>query len=216
MNRIAKKPGAYHHGDLRRVLLETAVRVVEKEGVGALSLHAIAKKAGVSAGAPYHHFESRDQLLAAIAEDGFTLLVETMKSQGEAAEERVRSESKVPRRDRLAVVYLGGLGEGYIRFALAHPGHFRVMFRPEVKRHLRDAPAVVESFSLLTQAVDRCRDAQAIVEGDSTSLVLLAWSAVHGAAALWVDGPLSEDGLVPDAEALGPMISNTLLGLLAR
>ena len=63
MARIAKKSGAYHHGDLRRVLLETAVKVIDTEGVSALSLQALARRAGVSSGAPYHHFESRAFLL---------------------------------------------------------------------------------------------------------------------------------------------------------
>src|SRR5258706_1719074 len=118
MLRIAKKSGAYHHGDLRRVLLEAAVRVIDSEGLAALSLQALARRAGVSSGAPYHHFENREELLVAIADQGFELLIAEMR--------RAAAEA----RDDPAVK-LRGLGLGYIRFAVAHRGHFRVMFRPE-------------------------------------------------------------------------------------
>src|SRR5260221_11351514 len=115
MPRVAKKTGTYHHGDLRRALLDAAVRVVEKEGVAALSLLALARKAGVSSGAPYHHFESREQLLIAIADEGFERLVAEMKRG--AAEANADAASQ-----------LRGLGLGYIRFALAHRGHSRATF----------------------------------------------------------------------------------------
>src|SRR5262245_35539090 len=111
MARIAKKSGAYHHGDLRRVLLETAVKVIDAEGLSALSLQALARRAGVSSGAPYHHFESREQLLAAIATQGFELLKAAMRSAASEASDD-------------AAAQLCALGRGYIRFALAHPGHF--------------------------------------------------------------------------------------------
>src|SRR5262245_16908342 len=122
MARIGKKAGTYHHGDLRRALLDTAVKVVEKDGVSALTLQTLARRAGVSSGAPYHHFESREQLLAAIAQDGLLLLVQEMK----------RASADAPD----AGAHLAGLGRGYMRFALAHRGHFRVIFRPELREQL--------------------------------------------------------------------------------
>ncbi len=212
MPRIAKKSGTYHHGDLRRVLLDAAVRTVEKEGVGALSLHAIARKAGVSSGAPYHHFESREQLLAAVAIEGFGLLAETMKRCAEEAEAKLL-QSETP-----ALAHLRGLGCGYVRFALAHRGHFRIMFRSELKAQLRKSkhPVVDEAFGMLEQAIERGQLEGRIAAGDPRPLVLLAWSAVHGASVLWIDGPLSAEGLVKDADALGPLVSDTLASLLAH
>jgi AcrR family transcriptional regulator len=204
MPRIAKKTGAYHHGDLRRVLLETAVRVVEKEGVAALSLHALSRKAGVSSGAPYHHFESREQLLAAIAVQGFELMVEEMhRSTAGAGED--------------AGAYLTGLGRGYIRFALAHRGHFRVMFRPELRAHLEVplSETLRDAFTLLEEAIDRCQKAGVAPAGDPRPLILLAWSTVHGASALWIDGSLGDEHMVPDGEALAAMVPGTLVALLA-
>ena len=211
MARIAKKSGTYHHGDLRRVLLDTAARVVEKEGIAALSLHALARKAGVSSGAPYHHFASREELLGAIALEGYQLLTAAMKRG--AAE----AEARAPRGDETAALArLRGIGHGYVRFALSHQGHFRIMFRPELKAHLgkQDAATVGEALAMLHAAIARCQEEGTIPQGDPRPLVLLAWSAVHGASVLWIDGPLSNDALVESADALGPAVSDTLVGLL--
>jgi AcrR family transcriptional regulator len=209
MSRMAKKSGTYHHGDLRRVLLDAAVRVVDRDGVGGLSLHALARKAGVSSGAPYHHFDSREQLLAAIALEGYQLLAEAMK--------RAVAEAEAAG-DTTALAHLRGLGRGYVRFALEHPGHFRIMFRPELKQQLRDQrePAVDEAFTMLKTAIARCQQEGSIPPGDPNPLVLLAWSAVHGAAVLWIDGPLAQETLVDGAEGLATAVSDTLAGLLRR
>lgn len=204
MARIAKKSGAYHHGDLRRVLLETAVRVVEHEGLSALSLQALSKRAGVSSGAPYHHFESREQLLAAIADQGFELLVGEMKHAAETA--------------RDAASQLRGLGEGYMRFALAHRGHFRVMFRPELQSHLSDSCEEPggEAFAMLRDAVVRCQTTGLARAGDPTPLVLVAWAGVHGASTLWIDGSLGSKRLVPSEDLLVEMVAKTLVDLIVR
>jgi AcrR family transcriptional regulator len=203
MARIGKKAGTYHHGDLRRALLDTAVKVVEKDGVSALTLQTLARRAGVSSGAPYHHFESREQLLAAIAQEGLLLLVQEMKRA--SAEARDAGE------------YLAGLGRGYVRFALAHRGHFRVIFRPELREQLgKDLnEALGEGLTLLKDAILRCQSEGFAPLGDPIPLVLLAWSAVHGACDLWVDGSLSEEHLVADGEALGVMITGALTQLLS-
>ncbi|MBL8742173.1 MAG: TetR/AcrR family transcriptional regulator [Myxococcales bacterium] len=212
MARIAKKPGTYHHGDLRRVLLDAAVHVVEKEGVGALSLVAIAKKAGVSSGAPYHHFESREELLSAIAVEGFDLLTAAMKEgAAESAAHAHAGESQ-------GEAELRGLGRGYMRFALAHRGHFRIMFRPELKGSLsKEKQAVArESFDLLRAGIDRCQREGTLAPGDPKALVLLSWSAIHGAAVLWNDGALSREGLLADGDSLGALMADTLLMALRR
>jgi AcrR family transcriptional regulator len=94
----------YHHGDLRRTVLLTAGKILEKEGLEALSLREVARRAGVSHNAPYRHFPDRDSLLAALAREGFERL-------GDALESRPRRE----------------MGEAYVEFALAHPQRFRLM-----------------------------------------------------------------------------------------
>lgn len=208
MARVAKKSGTYHHGDLRRVLLEAAVHVVDKEGVGALSLQAIARRAGVSSGAPYHHFASREDLLAAIALEGFQLLTAAMR---EGADQAVPFKG-----EPAGLARLRGLGHGYVRFALGHPGHFRIMFRPEFKAKLREAqePLVDEGMVMLGEAIALCQAEGSIAQGDAKGLVLLAWSAVHGASTLWIDGPLATEGLVGSEEELGAAVADGLVGLL--
>ena len=213
MPRIAKKSGTYHHGDLRRALLDAAVHVVQRDGVAALSLHALSKKAGVSSGAPYHHFESREQLLAAIAVEGYERLAAAMKVGADAAAARPRVG------ETSAQAHLRGLGRGYVRFALEHPGHFRVMFRPELKGQLTDEQRAIGavSFGMLSSAIVRCQEERTIPAGDPRRFVLLAWSAVHGASVLWIDGSLSDGDLVDGgAEELGALVADTLVGVLRR
>jgi AcrR family transcriptional regulator len=202
--RISKKSGTYHHGDLRRVLLETAVRVVEKDGLAALSLQALSRRAGVSSAAPYYHFESREQLLAAIAEQGFALLVAEMH--------RAAAETGTDAR-----AHLEGLGRGYVRFALAHRGHFRVMFRPELQSQVDPAKKAEfgAAFHMLKAAIARCQAEGVAPPGDPARLVLIAWSAVHGASSLWIDGSLDADQLVPDGETLATTVAATIVELIA-
>ncbi|MEI9952265.1 MAG: TetR/AcrR family transcriptional regulator [Pseudomonadota bacterium] len=205
MTRIAKRAGTYHHGNLRSVLLETAARVIEKEGVAAVSLHALTRRAGVSSGAAYHHFASREQLLAALAAEGSALLVTEMR--------RVVEDLA---HDPLA--YLEGLGRAYIQFAVTHRGHFRVMFRAELRAHLtkEERDTADEALDLLQQAIVRCQQAGSIPEGDVGPLALLAWSTVHGASDLWIEGSLSDKGLVPDEKTLAKTITGAFIRLVSQ
>jgi AcrR family transcriptional regulator len=124
----------YHHGDLRQAVLQTAGEILEKEGVGVLSLRELARRAGVSHSAPYRHFPDRDSLLTALAAEGFEML-------GDALESRARRE----------------MGEAYVEFALAHPERFRLMFGGLVKLGQRDRRAYE---GLLKSFADLGEDAQ--------------------------------------------------------
>src|SRR6185503_17019443 len=95
----------YHHGELRPALLRAAAKVLEAEGREAVSLRDLARRAGVSHAAPYRHFADREALLAALAEEGFVLLAAELEGK--------------PRREQAVA---------YVRFALANPGRFRLMF----------------------------------------------------------------------------------------
>lgn len=95
----------YHHGDLRAAVLSAAWKLIQKEGVGGLSVREAARRAGVSHSAPYRHFADRDALLTALVAEGFELLMK-------ALENRAGRE----------------LGEAYVGFALEHPERFRLMF----------------------------------------------------------------------------------------
>src|SRR5690349_2249898 len=109
MSTSRRRKARYHHGNLRASVLRAAAEVLEKKGIGGLSLRGVARRAGVSHNAPYRHFASRGVLLEAVAARGFEQFREAL-----AAAERTGG--------------LQGRGEAYIRFALANPQHFRLMF----------------------------------------------------------------------------------------
>src|SRR5258708_6887496 len=119
--RVPRKK-SYHHGDLRRALLDAALALLEKSGVEALTLREGARRVGVTAGAPYHHFADKEAIVASVAEEGFVELGEAMAAARDAADPASR---------------LGAMGRSYVRFAVAHPAHFRVMFGKmvDVPRH---------------------------------------------------------------------------------
>ncbi len=194
----AKRKAEYHHGDLRRALIETAVKAIAKHGVESLSLRELAARAGVSPGAPYHHFSNRDELLSSIAEEGFTRLEARLIAARDAAPD--------------AGVRLEALGLAYVTFAVSSPGYFRVMFHGASKSS-GPTQAGLRSFHLLRDGVVACQEAGQAPKGDPTALVLLAWSAVHGFATLWVDRALPFEGLEP--ERLAPEIGRLIIRMFA-
>ncbi|MDP3658581.1 TetR/AcrR family transcriptional regulator [Phenylobacterium sp.] len=159
----------YHHGDLRRGLIDAARRLLECEGPSALSLRAVAREAGVSPAAPYHHFKDKNELLEAIAEQGWDLLGDML------AKARIESGSNY---GPLALV-----GVTYVRFAREHPALYRVMYDRS-----RDREALPDRQHGHNGAYDRVRTALVQAGLDPTDLVGLelaavaAWSAAHGLA----------------------------------
>jgi AcrR family transcriptional regulator len=196
--RLKKKSG-YHHGELRRTLLDVSVDVIDKRGIDALNLRELALRAGVSSGAPYHHFADRDALLAAIAEEGFGYLEAAMIKERDAAPDDATSR-------------LAALGRAYVSFATTHRGHFRVMFRGNL-RSAELVQAKPRAFQLLWDAIEDCQRSGVAPNGDPQALVLTAWSAVHGLATLWIDGVLPKKGLNP--ERLAPTVTTLLSQMFA-
>lgn len=175
-----KRP--YHHGDLRRTLLTASVELIVERGLDALSLREVARRAGVSPAAPYHHFATREELLVALALEGFEMLALAMSAARDAAT------------DASAIERLGAIGEAYVRFALAHPAHFRLMFRPSLvpAGALPQEGAPGQAFALLLDGVSEVLENDDVGRNvDRRGLVLVAWSLVHGAAELLLDGPLA-------------------------
>jgi AcrR family transcriptional regulator len=193
---------AYHHGDLRGALLDAASTQLEAEGPAGLSLRKLGRQLGVTPGAPYRHFEDKDALLAALAAEGYrTLGAEMLRSADEArdAEERLKQA-----------------GTGYVRFALAHPELFRLMFgwMPS-----RDIPELCEAgdatFALFEGVVQSCAD-EGLLSGGPREAGLVAWSAVHGAAFLLIDGRLQMDEPNPSAECILDLIHEGIWSGIGR
>lgn len=103
----------YHHGDLRRALVDAARRLLEAEGPTALSLRAVAREAGVSPAAPYHHFKDKAELLDAVAQEGWDILSQMMVEAKAGAE---------------GLHQLTALGLAYVSFARDNPAIYRVMY----------------------------------------------------------------------------------------
>lgn len=175
----AEEARPYHHGDLRRALLDAALGLLaEPGGAGLLTLREAARRAGVSHAAPYRHFDSKEALLAAVAEEGFRRMREEMV-------QRVAGLEAEPLRRHQQ------MGVGYVLFALRHPAHFRVMFGPELKFDREGLQAAASAaFGELVDSVVRCQQAGEMRAGDPLELALASWSLVHGLAHLAVDGRL--------------------------
>src|SRR5918999_4340975 len=113
--RAARKPRRpYHHGNLRRALLDEALATIRAEGVNALTLREIAARVGVSRTALYRHFADKRALLTALATEGFRTLREQLVA---AWEEGGRGDAA-----------FRAMGVAYVRFAVTNPAHYRVMF----------------------------------------------------------------------------------------
>jgi AcrR family transcriptional regulator len=169
----------YHHGNLREVLLDTALRLIAEVGPAGFTLRELARRAGVSHNAPYRHFRDRDDLMAAVATQGYQELTRLMQK---AAEDHAGPL------DRLKQA-----GLAYITFALKRPQHFAVMFDGPVSlktEHPGSSEAAKEAFATLVGFVRGCQGADQFPAGDPQNFTLLAWSMVHGVAKLAITGRL--------------------------
>jgi AcrR family transcriptional regulator len=194
----------YHHGDLPAALLKSAETILERDGIGALTMRATAREAGVSHAAPAHHFGDLSGLLTELAASGFARFHDHLEVHAATA-------TSVPS-ERLKA-----LGWGYIGFSQAHPGLFQLMFRSErldwSRPSLANAGAL--AFALLTLPEDHMAEP---APGPSFPALVAAtarWSFVHGMAMLLIDGRLEAiAGKVPGigTEAL----IDELLKCLAR
>ena len=165
-------PRSYHHGNLREALLDAAAALVAETGPNAFTLREVARRVGVSHNAPYRHFQDKDELVAAVAAQGFGRLTAAMK--------RSAAKGAVPL-DRFRLC-----GRGYIEFALRWPEHFLVMFDlPDCSERYPDyAAAGEEAFQVLLACIADAQSVGALPAGDPHPLSLVAWSLVHGIAKL--------------------------------
>jgi AcrR family transcriptional regulator len=187
---VSKEKAGYHHGDLRRALLDQAASVIEGSGIARLSLRDLARRVGVSHAAPAHHFHDKTGLLTALAVEGFQLLEE----ESTTAYQESGSFLEV--------------GVAYVRFAVEHPAHFEVMFQPGLLNN-ND----IDLLAARQAARARLYPPAARLAGEgptgSISAGLAAWSLVHGLASLWLNGALP-DTVGDDPEALTRSVASHL------
>lgn len=172
-------PRAYHHGELPRALLQALGEVLAERGAEALSLREVARRAGVSHGAPAHHFGDLQGMLAAYARQAFEALGEALRVACPA--------------DAAPRAQLKALGMAYVEFAVAQPARYRLMFRM-LRAAVADQAlqeAAQASFARLAKCIAALRGTAVTLDARDPS-VMLAWSAVHGFANLLLEGlPLS-------------------------
>jgi AcrR family transcriptional regulator len=180
--------------DLHRTVLDASIALIEERGLAKLSLREVARRAGVSHQAPYHHFGSREGLLAALVLEGFEGLS--------------RACDAVPQTSDPAAD-LAALGQAYITYATSRSGYFRLMFRPDIVHpsdHPQIAQSATQSRAALARVLRRCQDAGLATDLPEDALLQLAWSAVHGAAVLALDGGTPRDAAIDVPHTLSVLI----------
>jgi AcrR family transcriptional regulator len=158
-------------------VLDAALVLASEGGVDALSMREVARRAGVSHQAPYHHFGDREGILAALVAEGLDLFARALEAAG----------GRAPPADLAAV------GLAYVRFAHAHPAHFRLLFRPDLvapAAHPDLEAAGRRAFLPLASLVDTLVAEGRVAPDDRETVLAAAWSLVHGLALLSLDGPL--------------------------
>src|SRR4029453_2381404 len=178
--RAARKPrSGYHHGDLRRALLNEAVRTIREDGVDALTLRAAGARLGVSRTAMYLHFADKSALLGAVAPEGFRLLREKL--------------SDAWARGGRGVKGFAAMGVAYVDFAVDNPSHYRVMFGGFVRGECRDPELLAEAtgaFQCLVDALISLQQQHRVRADGPLQLAQFVWATVHGVAMLAIDGQL--------------------------
>ena len=181
---------AYHHGDLRRALIQAALQVIRRDGLGALSLRDLARQVGVSHAAPVHHFGDKAGLLTAIAADGFLKLADELR-----------------RTYRRTGSFLE-VGVAYVRFAVRQRAYFEVMFRPEL--YHADDPALVAARQQSADGLyGSLSERPTVASADTRAAGLAAWSLVHGLATLLLTANLPPD-VARDPEELARSVASFL------
>ncbi|MGC1870499.1 MAG: TetR/AcrR family transcriptional regulator [Acidobacteriaceae bacterium] len=205
------EPPPYHHGDLRRSLIDAALALVTEEQDWTFSLREVARRAGVSHNAPYNHFADKRDLLAAVAATGFAQLSERIS----AAISGIKNAQTALVRSAVA----------YVTFGVENPAHYRLMFSSALVTTKEGRPESVAAAGADTRAIlagiirrgaamgvfdaALCRDDELRVS------VLTAWSAVHGLTMLTIDGIADTPQL--STEEVARKVANLVCdGLLRR
>lgn len=159
----------YHHGDLRRALVDAALDIVERDGLAALSLRAVAREAGVSPAAPYHHFKDKQELMVAVGAEGFERL----------SEEMVVAKSKAPG----PLAAMTAIGVAYVCYARKHPELYTLMW--DCSRHEMGTPepeSEKHCYNILEQTIIEAGIASPADPVGLKLAAVSAWTKAHGLA----------------------------------
>lgn len=207
------KPDSYHHGQLRRALLDAALELTVEKGINGLTLREVARKAGVSHAAPYHHFTDKSALIEALANECFERFAAAMRAAFEQT-------------PGTAAEKMYAVGQCYVHFALEQRAAFTVMTRHELRTPAgrpANAPhaASMGAYQVLLDGITACQQEGFIRAGDPAPLALSAWATVHGLALLLLDDTSGTAFAQPVArgprdEIIAQALLNLMLGLMPR
>lgn len=209
---------AYHHGDLRRALLDHALALVGERGPAGWTLTEAARRAGVSHAAAYRHFTNKQDLLVALAIEAFDAFASALE----------RARATIPA-DGTAEARIAAMARAYLAYARREPVRFALMFGGwvGVQTDPRLVPAGDRAFAVLAKAVEEARAAWPVATpgggdaNDDDALALRIWAWCHGVTALALAGLFDtarlayDAGLVPEPEPLATMLDRGVQDLLA-
>jgi AcrR family transcriptional regulator len=191
---MSASKATYHHGDLRAACIRAAVELLEEGGAAALSMRAVARRAGVSPAAPYRHYADREALVSAVAAVGYRELAARLAA---AHPSPSTSEQMI------------SVAIAYVQFALDRPALFRIMFGEPCDRDNDERVAATAAVSLYLRAIVE----RSFPQADAEALATAIWALVHGLAFLHLDGKLdaADPSLVADrvASAIQALLTST-------
>lgn len=181
------KKSTYHHGNLREVLISSALEILKEGTLQDLSLRALARKAGVSQTAPYRHFEDKEALIVVLIQEGSSLLHENMCRACEGLDDPLEQ--------------LINMGVSYYDFSQDYPAHFRLMFGGSLENKEKYLPLFEQEqrgYDIIERVVGECMKLPGAPEVPANLVRLTCWSLVHGLASLILNDVMNED--VPKGE----------------
>lgn len=191
------KKSTYHHGNLREVLISSALEILKEGTLQDLSLRALARKAGVSQTAPYRHFEDKEALIVVLIQEGSAILQASMAMASKETNDPVEQ--------------LVNLGVAYYDFSQEHPAHFRLMFGGSLEnteKHEHIFENEQEGYDVLEEVITACMKLPHAPKLPPNLICLTCWSLVHGLASLILNDVMNED--VPKGDNKREVVRNVI------
>jgi AcrR family transcriptional regulator len=177
----------YHHGNLRRAIIETAMAMLHEDKGWQFTLREVARRAGVSHAAPYKHFPDKASLLAEMALLGFDRLHEAMTTTKPKRSNSLRDE-------------FFAIGRTYVEFGTSNPGLYRLMFSAEAGKamdvHLSERALAV--FGVVIELLERGQTEGVLRRRDVRGRAAACWAQMHGITMLTMEGLLLPEKVGPD------------------
>jgi AcrR family transcriptional regulator len=201
-------PKPYHHGDLRRVLIEAALRLAEEGGPEQVSVREAARRAGVSPGAPFRHFETRAALMTAVAEEA----QRRFRAEIDAALAEVPADNPLSR--------FRSFGLAYLRWAMRNPAHFEIISNGRHFDHDGAAELSRDNAELIAMTEDMLADAFAqgqLRPADRKTVLIAGRALVYGFARMNLDGHFPRWGVADnEIESTAAAVLDLFIGGIAK